>query len=161
MYRTHYVRGGGMFSQVVRHRVRLVSPEQRFWRRVEQGPGCWLWRGTGGKDHGRLVVDGKEMRAHRFAYELTHGPIPEGMHVVHTCGNRRCVRPEHLVLGEAAGAHGSGEASPNAKLTEDLAGEIRSRYAQGGVSMAALASEFGVGKTTVSRVVTGETWVGV
>ena len=147
MHRTHYDCGGGMFSHVVRHRVRLMSPEERFWRRVKLGPGCWLWRGTGGKECGTFVVDGKELRAHRFAYE-PHGPIPEGMHVVHTCGNRRCVRPEHLVLGKSAGAHASGEASPNAKLTKDLTREIRSRYAEGGVSMAALATEFGIGKTT-------------
>ena len=117
-----------------------------------------MWRGTGDKDHGRFVVDGKCVPT---ASPTSWPLISEGMLVTHTCGNRRCVRPEHLVLGTAAGAHGSGEASPNAKLTEDLTREIRSRYAQGGVSMAALASEFGVGKTTVSRVVTGETWLGV
>jgi hypothetical protein len=66
----------------------------RFWALVRKSPdpdGCWEWVG-------RIAKDGYgQLRAHRFAWTLLHGPIPEGQHVLHKCDNRKCVR--HTFLG--------------------------------------------------------------
>lgn len=49
--------------------------------------------------YGGLMRDGKDMQAHRLVWELTFGPIPPGICVLHRCDTPRCVRPEHLFLG--------------------------------------------------------------
>jgi len=58
---------------------------------------CWTWTGTKNKKgYGEAWVGGKGRKAHRVAYELAYGPIPEGMQIDHTCHTRACVRPDHL-----------------------------------------------------------------
>lgn len=69
----------------------------RFWSKVEKTETCWLW--TGGRQssgYGSLTFDGAHKLAHRVAYELSVGPIPEGLHVDHLCRTRDCVNPAHL-----------------------------------------------------------------
>lgn len=82
----------------------MPSLAERFARFVQKSDGCWLW--TGAKKatgYGFIRVVGVGMRgAHRIAYELANGPIPEGMVVRHTCDNPRCVRPDHLIVGTVA-----------------------------------------------------------
>jgi hypothetical protein len=72
----------------------------RFWPKVEDlGPnGCCVWRANLYHDgYGRFYYL-REVRAHRFAWELVHGPIPSRLQVDHLCRNRACVRPSHLRL---------------------------------------------------------------
>jgi hypothetical protein len=77
--------------------------DPRFWARVRKTDGCWEWTGAKGEGYGRLgrVIGGHAVffTAHRYSYELANGPIPSGLLVRHTCHNRACVRPDHLVLG--------------------------------------------------------------
>lgn len=100
-------RGAKFCSSACFGHFRARTPEVRFWRHVVRGPGeeCWLWtaatrRGygifgrSGGKRAGSIV-------ASRFAWEITHGPIPAGMLVLHRCDRPACVRPDHLFLGTA------------------------------------------------------------
>lgn len=73
------------------------TPAERFWAKVDRSDDCWVWTGTGTpKGYGQFAPHGKHVYAHRFAYELLVGPIPEGMTIDHLCRNRGCVRPDHL-----------------------------------------------------------------
>jgi hypothetical protein len=73
----------------------------RFLARVKKTDGgCWEWTGSKDRDgYGHIQIDGKTNRAHRYSWELNHGPIPAGMLVCHACNNPSCVKPEHLYLG--------------------------------------------------------------
>jgi hypothetical protein len=72
--------------------------EERFWEKVVQTDTCWLWTGSLSNGYGNIRPRNGEpmMRAHRFAYELLVGPIPEGLHLDHLCRVRHCVNPDHL-----------------------------------------------------------------
>jgi len=71
--------------------------ERRFWSYVEKTETCWLWTGHLTDDgYGRLGINGQLVLAHRFAYELLVGPIPEGLHLDHLCRVRHCVKPDDL-----------------------------------------------------------------
>lgn len=67
---------------------------------VRSGTGCWLYQGylhpTG---YGDFCIRNENLAAHRVAYMLAKGPIPEGIDVMHTCDVRHCCNPKHLVLG--------------------------------------------------------------
>lgn len=59
------------------------------------GSGCWEWTGSRGRGYGLFNL-GKLLPAHRVAYELLIGPIPEGYHAHHECGNSWCINPTHV-----------------------------------------------------------------
>lgn len=62
--------------------------------------GCWLWvKCKLSFGYGQLRVSGSRILAHRYAYTLYIGPIPEGMLILHKCDVPNCVNPEHLFLG--------------------------------------------------------------
>lgn len=62
--------------------------------------GCWLWNdGVSPAGYGVLGILGRNQRPHRVAFEEFHGPIPEGMLVLHKCNVRSCVNPDHLYIG--------------------------------------------------------------
>jgi hypothetical protein len=75
-----------------------------FLKRIEKNEetGCWDWVGRisiSGKGSRRGIMgtsDHRNMYAHRVAYEHYVGPIAEGNHIHHTCGNKLCVNPDHL-----------------------------------------------------------------
>lgn len=83
------------------------TPAERFWAKVDQqgpvsstrpdlGP-CWLWvAGVNSKGYG-IFWDGlRYVTAHRFSYELHHGPLPEGLEPDHLCRVHPCVNPDHM-----------------------------------------------------------------
>ena len=71
--------------------------DRLFWRKVRADGDCWRWTGAvTSRGYGCLGRDGRTILAHRYAYVLTVGPIPDGLTIDHLCGNKRCVRPEHM-----------------------------------------------------------------
>jgi len=77
-------------------RDRLLPALDRFLARVEITEGCWLWRGALSAGYGGIGVGGKTVRAHRFAYAVLVGPVPEGRHLDLLGRVRNCVNPDHL-----------------------------------------------------------------
>jgi hypothetical protein len=94
-------------------RTPRIKLEDRFWRMVDkQGDDeCWNWRGYKNiKGHGRFSLKAnfrygsfsighKNIGAHRMAYILTYGEIPDGIFICHKCNNSSCVNPKHLYPG--------------------------------------------------------------
>jgi hypothetical protein len=71
----------------------------RFWAKVDVAD-CWRWTAAKTSDGYGIfrVTRGKQVRAHRWAYEHLAGPIPEGLTVDHLCRVRSCVNPDHMDL---------------------------------------------------------------
>lgn len=144
---------------------------ERFWSKTKRVGDCLEWQSSisnGG--YGLFRMGPKKVSAHRLAYELTYGEIPEGMHICHRCDNPKCVEPEHLFAGTHSdnmrdmvtkGRHAvhdhRGEKSSTAKLTEDDVHCIRQLY-QEGSTKTQLAKEFGVTDVNIHYIVTGKSW---
>jgi len=151
--------------------------EQRFWKKVDHGSGCWKWTGQIDRyGYGYLCYRRKPYLAHRVAYELLVGLIPSGLLVCHACDNRACVNPEHLFTGTnadntrdcvAKGRNSRGEATAAAVLTEDRVREIRRLYALdrkpngrcGRYTMEQIGRMMGVSDSAVNAIIRGKCWV--
>lgn len=71
----------------------------RFWSKVDKSDpgGCWQWRGVSRFGYGKFSSPLFETRqAHRIAFMLSGGHIPDGLQLDHLCRNRACVNPAHL-----------------------------------------------------------------
>lgn len=153
------------------------SDVKRFWGKVDvRSPDeCWDWTASrvNGR-YGRLGIQGKLVLAHRVAYTLVYGTIPEsdapgGSVIMHSCDRPVCCNPFHLSLGtqsinmadsSAKGRMASlcGESSPIAKLTNSVVLEIRERYALGGITQPQLAAEYGIALSHINRVLLRQVW---
>lgn len=143
--------------------------EQRFWRHVTKTSTCWLWQGAGiGSGYGvtNRSREQKSYYAHRAAYEMTFGPIPPGLFVLHRCDVRLCVRPDHLFVGTAAdnthdmmqkGRGIIGENKTEAVLRDSVVRQIR-RLNENGMAPTAIGRELGFPRGTIRAVLEGRTW---
>ena len=156
-------------SKSCSNRARAVPPEVRFWRLVDRSGECWEWTAAKDRNGYGLFTEqpGSQVVAHRYAYRITHGEIPAGRFICHSCDNPSCVNPAHLWLGTAAenmhdmvqkGRSLTGERHPARKLSEADVVEIRRRYASDDITQQQLADEYGVHQTHISEIVRGVRW---
>lgn len=140
---------------------------ERFLAKVERrGPDeCWPWLAAKSPT-GYGVFGWDERAAHRAAYRLLVGPIPDGLIIRHTCDNPSCVNPAHLLTGttadnarDAMERHRNirGDTHPNRKLSEAKVAEIL----KSDEPSAVLAARYGVSETVIQLVRRGRTWADV
>ncbi len=153
----------------------------RFWAKYDKlgptpahdtslGP-CWLWTGAvyAQQNYGKascVIVPGARL-AHRIAFVLANGSIPEGLDVLHKCDNPPCGNPTHLYAGtDSDNMHdalsrnrrsNAGESNPRAILTREQVSYIRQHLSQG-ATQREMAEMFGVSSSLIHELKTGRCW---
>lgn len=163
------------YAENPRPRKRRPTVEERLWSRVEKMPsGCWEWQGYRMPfGYGQIgIEDHKVTTCHRVAWELTNGPIPDGLLVRHKCDNPPCCNPDHLELGDdfdnmrdavERGRIAREFRLPVTVLSAEDVRDIRARYrkytvpGQRGYRTTAdqLAKEYGVSRQYIAAVAAG------
>lgn len=156
-------------------RSQAMTPEQ-FWAcGARNETGCLVWtKARLAWGYGSFRLDCRPWTAHRYAWTLTYGPIPDGLWVLHKCDNPPCFEPSHLFLGTVAdnsadmAAKGRqwlqdpsrvvrGEARFNSILTEEKVLEIR-RLREVGHTLKQIAAMYRVHLGTIWQIVNRKTW---
>lgn len=152
--------------------------ETRFWPKVSgvPGPGCWLWMGGKRSGYGAFLLNNprKQESAHRVAWMLTNGEIPDGLMVLHRCDVKACVRPSHLYLGtkvdnardasERGQLRGrrrpnqNGERNHQSRLTLEAVSRLRVDWMSGRFTSDELGAKYGVSRTAAWAAATRRTW---
>ena len=153
---------------------RKISLWERFWAKVNMTDplNCWEWQGmkkAGWGGYGLFWFDGtSQNRAHRMAWTLIYGEIPDGLFVLHKCDNPGCVNPLHLWLGtqtdncadmrtKGRGSWAVGENNGKSKLNPEKVRQIRKLYTDG-VNYNRLGIKFNINSGVIWAIINGRTW---
>jgi hypothetical protein len=152
-----------------------TDPVLRFWLKVDirSDDECWIWNGpVSNCGYGNFSVGGKrspdykQWSAHRYAWVIANGEIPDGLNVCHTCDNRLCVNPAHLFLGTdvdnmadkvAKDRQAKGSTSGKSKLSEADVNKVIELYNSGKLQRE-VGEELGVSQAVVSKILLGQNW---
>lgn len=116
--------------------------------------------------YGTLSAEGRMWLVSRLTYAYCYDTLPEDLYALHSCDNRRCFNPRHLFPGTvemnstdmvAKQRQAGGERNAGAKLTASDVRRIR-ELLQRGLTKTAIAAQFGVGRTQVTRIAFGRHW---
>lgn len=142
--------------------------EDRFREKVRKvKSGCHEWTSClMPNGYGQISRNNRAEYAHRVAWELANGPIPEGLFILHHCDNRKCVNPNHLFLGTfddnmadmvSKQRHARGDSNGRRKLNSKQVREIRSAIG----THQEIGRRFGVTPSLVSMIRSGRIWKSV
>ncbi len=143
-----------------------LTPAERLERGTDKTGDCWLWT-AGGVRYGKTSVEGKSTAVHVLAYELAHGPVPNGLVVRHSCDTPKCVKPSHLSIGTPAenskdmtarDRQAKGVRQHCAKMTDATVAECREAYFSGASTVTQLARHYGITNSAIGKIVTFKTW---
>ncbi len=147
--------------------------EEKFWRHVgkEAKNGCWYWIGYVEKNgYARFAFNykkkGYKIGAHRASYIIHNNKLIDNLCVCHTCDHPMCVNPSHLFVATQyenmhdmidKGRKKIGAQCSHSKFNAEQIILIRKQH-QKGQSIRSLAREYGVYRSTISRIVNRRTY---
>ena len=146
-----------------------VEQVNRFWSHVDFGTDdeCWEWTACKNKKgYGWFGGNRTSNRAHRVAWMIEYGPIPDGLWVCHSCDNPGCCNPAHLFLGDVQAnvddsvrknRHTRGSMVGASKLTEDQVLDIRACL-KAGASNRMMADKYHVNRCTIRDIKSRRYW---
>lgn len=142
----------------------------KFYEKVDSSKGpdsCWRWRGyLNEKGYGVFKVSEVKFYAHRVAYALANGAIPDGGVIMHMCNNTNCCNPGHLKLGTLyennrhkveCGRSSLRKKKKYVRLTAEEVATIKLRVKLQH-SKASICSSYGCNIQTIYDIVNGKTW---